>query len=273
MAALLPVVGQDALNPAQGPPRVVDLGERFEVSAAGQATQYVDPTRNCLERARVAAVFIALALRPPMLQRSEPPPAPPTLAPPPPPAESTREDTTVEDSSPRWARFDVSARVDSGSSERFSPADAVLGGEARGAVGRAALGMVAGVGAGTPLHRTFGTLLVRQQRFPFSLGVMARRKLSAGLELAADLGATLVLLRVHGEWAGAAAPATRLEAGVRLSVALRFPALAPGVFPFLGGQAQVFPVPYAFDVVPVGEIGQTDRVWLGISAGVSFGSP
>src|SRR3954447_2676702 len=65
-ATIAPLLGSLAARRwAEGTVRVDDLGDRFEVAAAGQAGQYVDTARDCSERARVAAVFIALALNPP----------------------------------------------------------------------------------------------------------------------------------------------------------------------------------------------------------------
>jgi hypothetical protein len=61
MAALLPVLGVEPPRPLREPPRVSDAGDRFEVTALGQSQEYVDTARNCVERARVAAVFIVLA--------------------------------------------------------------------------------------------------------------------------------------------------------------------------------------------------------------------
>ena len=65
-ATIAPLVASlPAQRLAEGAARVADLGDRFEVAAAGQKSQYVDAARDCAERARVAAVFIALALNPP----------------------------------------------------------------------------------------------------------------------------------------------------------------------------------------------------------------
>src|SRR5215470_11477783 len=44
----------------RGTPEVNDLGDRFRVSAAGHVREYDDPTHDCAERARIAAVYVAL---------------------------------------------------------------------------------------------------------------------------------------------------------------------------------------------------------------------
>ena len=70
-AALVPALRREPPRvPGAGGPRVLDLGDRFEVAAFGQSRQYIDAARDCAERARVAAVFITLALNPPALPSS-----------------------------------------------------------------------------------------------------------------------------------------------------------------------------------------------------------
>src|SRR5262245_13057849 len=89
MAALRPVLGDEALRSTAGASRVSDLGDRFEVVALGQVRQYADPARDCAERARVAAVFITLTVKPPVFAMpAAPAPAPKVrvVAPPPAPA-------------------------------------------------------------------------------------------------------------------------------------------------------------------------------------------
>jgi len=72
--------------------RLIDLGETYRVEArsdsAARTRTFRDPTRDCDQRARFAAVFIVLTLLPPELAlgvEPEPPPKPPTALGPPPP--------------------------------------------------------------------------------------------------------------------------------------------------------------------------------------------
>ncbi len=65
--ALGSAVGTEMKAIGKDVPKVTDLGDRFSVSAFGQAREYADPGRDCDERARAAAVFIALALNPPFV--------------------------------------------------------------------------------------------------------------------------------------------------------------------------------------------------------------
>src|SRR5207237_3879135 len=123
-AALLAAL-TEAPVPNGQPPRVTDLGDRFQVDAAGQTGAFVDVARDCTERARVAAVFIALALSPPAApERPAPPPPPP---PPPPPAPGPPR---------RWFELAVEARLDGASFGAPAKTRLAWGGEVRAALGR-----------------------------------------------------------------------------------------------------------------------------------------
>ena len=77
--ALAPVLRIAATSAPAVLPRVTDLGDRFEVAVAGQVGLYTDANRDCDERARIAAVFIALVLTPPMIPLSAAPEMPPSV--------------------------------------------------------------------------------------------------------------------------------------------------------------------------------------------------
>ena len=64
---LAPLLREAAFSAPALPPRVTDLGDRFEVAVAGQGGLYTDINRDCVERARIAAVFIALVLTTPTI--------------------------------------------------------------------------------------------------------------------------------------------------------------------------------------------------------------
>ena len=178
-ATLAPLLASSATNLLiDGAPRVVDLGDRFEVAAAGQTGQYIDAARDCSERARVAAVFIALALNPP---------ATPTV---PrvdvqPPAEPSGSEAM---GSPWWARLALGARIDhSPTAEGRSSPPASIGGELGAAAGKRALGVTVAGGVLAPTVVTFGAVPVREQRFPFRVAATMRRKMPGPFELAGDL--------------------------------------------------------------------------------------
>ena len=99
-AALSPALAhiRPNLDPLPSDFRLADLGDAFEVTVGGQVQRYADAARDCAERARVAAVFVALAMNPPSLEPPRPPPPVPPPAvqqPQPPPAPERRSELAV----------------------------------------------------------------------------------------------------------------------------------------------------------------------------------
>jgi hypothetical protein len=74
---------------------------------------------------------------------------------------------------------------------------------------------------------------------------------------------------LRGEGLAGSSRATRLDAGVRLAVELRIRA-TPRLAPSVGLHAEIFPRDYQLDVEPLGTVGSTGRLWVGVSAGLSF---
>jgi hypothetical protein len=261
-AALGSALGNDATTGAADVPRVSDQGDRFSVAVRGQIRQFVDAARDCDERARAAAVFIALALNPPVL--------------PPAPAPGVRDGTAQQIFVPVpavrppvsqwWIDLGAGARLDGGSASATS---AAIGFEVGAAVGWRWLGVAATAGVLAPSESKFSSVTVRQQRFPFSLALTAQRGISPRLAVAGAVGAALVPLTLRGEGLAGGSQATRLDGGVRLAVALRIRA-TPRLAPFVGMHAEIFPRPYQLDVDPYGTVGSTGRLWVGVSAGLLF---
>ena len=261
-AALGSALGNEATTSVADAPRVSDQGDRFSVAVRGQTRQFVDAARDCDERARAAAVFIALALNPPVV--------------PPPPAPGVRDGAAqqvVVPASPaptptaeRWIDSAAAARLDGGPA---SDTSAAIGFEARAAVGWGWLGVAATAGVLAPTESTFPSVTVRQQRFPLSVAVTAQYGIGRRLAVAGAVGAALVPLTVRGEGLDGGSQSTRLDAGVRLAVELRIRA-TPRLAPFVDLHAEIFPRAYQLDVDPIGTVGSTGRLWLGVSAGLSF---
>ena len=261
-AALGSALGNEATTGAADVPRVSDQGDRFSVAVRGQTRQFVDPARDCDERARAAAVFIALALNPPVV--------------PPAPAPGVRDGAAQQavvpaapapaPTSERWIDLAAGARLDGGFA---SASSAAIGFEARAAVGWRWLGIAATAGLLAPTESRFSSVTVRQQRFPFSVAVTAQRGIGQRLAVAGAVGAALVPLTLRGEGLDGGSQATRLDAGVRLAVELRIRA-TPRLAPFVDLHAEIFPRAYQLDVDPLGTVGSTGRLWVGVSAGLSF---
>lgn len=269
LVALAPVV-RPAADGRAGAARVVDQGDRFDVSAAGQRAQYSDPARDCGERARIAAVFIALALNPPVLA---PAAAPPHVAPPPSAEVAAAPAPTVASPAAAWwwavgagARLDATTAGHQPSSTVVTP-----GAEVRAALGRGAVGLFAVAGALGPSRARFDALSVRQTRFPLSLGATARVGAPGTWQVTGDLGVALSLFSVRAQGLASASTETRLDVGARLAVGVRAPAVAGGhVVPFIELHSEFYPWPYTLEVEPLGDIGKTSRLWVGASAGAWF---
>jgi len=240
--------------------RIVDLGDAFEVTASGQVQRYADAARDCAERARVAAVFVALAMNPPSLEAPRPPPPPPSVVPPPqppPPPEGL------------WLSLGVAARVDGavgGGSDATSGATA--GGEIDVAFGRGSFGVEATAGAMTSTENTVVSVQVKEQRFPCSLAATIHRRPSAHLELGAALGASLTPFTLHGQGLDTTLPVTRFDAGARLALELKVAGHA--LVPFANLHLEYFPRTYEIVVAPLGNIGTTAPLQIGLSIGVAY---
>jgi hypothetical protein len=213
----------------------------------------------------MAAVFIALALNPPTFR------SPPAAAPPAGEVErqpSVRAPATAPAAAPSaWVSLAVDARLDGGG----SPATEVApGAELRVAVGRRHFGVVAAGGILAPTETRYVSVPVRQQRFPLSLAVTARRDVSRALAAGIALGVALVPFTLSGSGLAASTPAARLDTGARLAIELWFTGLSRRMTPFVDLHAEYFPRPYVVDVDPLGDIGTTGHLWVGAAAGVGF---
>jgi hypothetical protein len=243
--------------------RLADLGDAFEVTAGGQVQRYADVARDCTERARVAAVFVALAMNPLSLEAPPPPPPVPPLAiqPSPPPPERERS----------WLSVGVAARVDGAvGADNDATAGVTGGGELDVVVGRGSFGIEATAGVVTPTHNTIAAVEVSQQRFPCSLSAAFRRRAGAHLELGAAVGAALTPFTLHGQGLDMTLPVTRLDAGARVKLELRV--TGPTLEPFANLHVEYFPRTYEIAVAPLGNIGTTAPLQLGLSVGVALQS-
>jgi hypothetical protein len=225
-------------------------GSRYSVTVRG-AERLIDGTRqSCDERARAAAVVVALALFPP--------PVAPHGSP-----------TAVRTAVPRghWldARIAVGALLDLAPLDRGGAAPAAgLG--VRAFVGSRRVGAVLGLGAVAWSTSTLDAVVVRSRRFPIDLG--ARVIIRVGpLDLAGELGGTMALLSLGGPGLDARTDATRLEAGVRVGALVR-PAWRRRWAPFLAIESVFVARPFELAIEPRGVVATTPRARMGVLAGV-----
>ena len=237
---------------------IVDLGVPYRIIAAGQVREYRDESRDCAYRARIAAVFVALALDPAQLPAPPPPPpAPPPLPAPPPSLEAAP--------APR-ARLDLGATAIGG----LGPDDHVgqIGIELRWSAGRGQLGPAAGVTALLPVDTTVGGVRLRQWRLPVDVGLRARSH-GPRFERYGELGVSAALLSERALDLASPKSQTGLEVGVRLGVGVH--AARARLSPFAALTAELVPIPPTVFALPAGTLGHTPLFWIGATAGVSLG--
>jgi hypothetical protein len=234
---------------------IVDLGVPYRILAAGQVREYRDESRDCAYRARISAVFVALAIDPAQLEM--PPPAPPPLPQAaPPPLDIPR--------SPR-ARVDLGATASGG----LGPEDHVgqVGAELRWSGGRHLLGPEAGVTALLPVDNAVGGVRLRQWRLPVDAGVRARIS-GPRFERYGELGISAALLSERALDLASPKSQTGLEVGLRLAVGLH--ASRARFAPFAALSAELVPDPPAIFALPAGTLGHTPIFWIGATAGASL---
>jgi len=260
-AALQPVVsGEDApAAPAPAPAiEVVDVGDAFRVTVNGRQREYRDESRDCARRARMAAVFAAIALELPLPQE-------------PAPREAALRSPASTPAAPPWT---ATTQVEIGpafeSSVGASDDVALVGASARVAVGAGRVKGGGGVAVLAPGgDATIGALTVSHTHVPIDVGVRVVA-LATRWELSADAGVSGGWLRMRASGVDGAGSATVLEWGARAGAVLRYRAWQR-LAPFIGAAAQVVAFPSDLYVLPRGVIGQAPRVWLSASAGANMG--
>jgi hypothetical protein len=241
---------------------VHDLGERYTIELDGLQREFTDPTRDCVERARVAAVFIALNLKTP---RARPTlaaaaPAPPEPPPEPPPA-------------PDAERVQLGALL-AGQAAYATAIGAGTAGAGAGLwLGRGALRLdfLAGILAPTrialtPRNGVHGSVDLLRLPLTLSASYLLR---TAAVAVGPTLGLDLDVLRLRGVDLFHPETALRVNPGLLVGVDARAQ-LSAGLALALRLQLDGFPRAYALSVDKLGRLGQTPRLWLGASLGLQW---
>jgi len=262
---LAPLLPGSRINPGSGPATaddvtITDDGPSFRVVAAGQERSFVDPVRECLDRARHAAVFVALALDPPAISTSTTKP----------PAQAERPEPPIEPF-PRKPTSHLDLELGAlvlgapGSAER--DATQPVGVALRARWGRE-LGVTGGA-AFLPGELAFRTVDTRVLWFPLDLGVGLNIR-SASLELGGELGPAFTVFGILGQDLVGARRRWRADVGGRAAVKGRaWIGETFGVF--AAAQVSAFARPYDLKVDPAGQgsdVGATPWLWWGASIGI-----
>jgi hypothetical protein len=228
-----------------------DAGPGYSIRVDALERSFTDPGRDCAERARLAAVFAALA-----------------LAPPTPPSEPITKPAEPAPARPMWRRLASTIEL-VGTISRAARAGRELSGGAavRAAIGVHALSAVVGIGAGNPTSVDLGVGSTTLLRVPIDLGLRGAYR-RGRVEVLGDLELALVPMRLAGDGLANAQVGDRLEVGLRIALDLRV--WVHGRIAVVGGmEGSVFPKPYTIAVDPVGDLGETPIAWLGGHVGVA----
>jgi hypothetical protein len=266
---LQPLLGEDAALAIEAAPgdregavhaSLRDLGDRYAIEVEGLSREVGDGARDCIERARVAAVFIALNVKPP--PAAAPSPSEPAEPEPPEPAPEHGEQAV------RWG-----VRL-SGEAAYAAAIDGGAFGAGAGVwLGLGALRLEAGAGALSPAEVQLDARpdirgSVALTRIP--LTASASYLLRAGpLAFGPALGLVLDLLRLRGERVERPQTELRVNPGA-FAAADAHLRLTPALSTTLRVALSAFPRAYDLSVDPEGRLARTPRLWLSASLGLAW---
>jgi hypothetical protein len=261
---LAPLLGGDAELVFDGdasdlPPRAVveDLGGSYSVAIDGRERNVADPARDCIERARVASVFIALNVR----AAAEPEPA----------EEEEEEEEEDEDAPPPDPGPRLGVRLLGEATYATEIEHGAFGAAAGAWLGLDALELALVVGALSTADIELAARdgiagSVELTRFPLSAS--ASYLLRAGpLSFGPALGVGFDLLHLRG--VGVARPQTelRLNPGALVAADLHVQ-MATGLSLFMRFALNAFPRAYDLSVDPEGRFAGTPQLWLSGNLGL-----
>ena len=251
-------------GPANAPEATIsDQGVQFRVTIAGHERSFDDAARQCDERARQAAVFLALVLDPLLMAElsaepsASPTPAAAPAAPPRPPAEPKAK--LLQWEMTLGGVVHVAPGVD-GRETTAAPGVALFT--------RAKRGLHLALGAGVQNAKLrFDIAQADAWWIPIDVAVGLQSRANAW-EIGAEIGPSMSVLSIVGENLKESSPQLRLDLGGRASVWSRF-WFGPQFGVFFSAETVVRPFPHVIDIEPRGSIGQTPSLWLGVSAGIA----
>jgi hypothetical protein len=283
--ALAPLIGDDrAVDQGAGGARaaVSDWGDRYRVEVGAVAREFDDPARDCRERARVAAVFIALNRK--QEQAAPKPPAPePPPKPQPKPDESKAEqepeaEPLLEPAAPTAFedRADIvhyGMQVFGAAAYAPDPSKLAPGGGAGAWLTAGDFRFELSAGALAPTDIDLQTQsgvngAVALLRLPLSAS--ASYLLRAGaFRFGPALGIALDVLRLHGKNLPDPQTAMRINPG-GLAALDAHARLGREWLALLRLSLSAFPRAYELAVDRADKLGSTPRLWLGATLGIEY---
>lgn len=228
---------------------VLDLGESYGVTILETNREFVEPSRDCVERARVISVVAALALEPlnvpPAAERQSP--------------HEPLQPTVSAQTFAMWLGAEVSAVPNA--SPGVGPVVHV-----RGASDFLVLDALFGFRSG--MRSDFDGASIVVYTLPLALSVQARH-LGDGYTAGAGAGIAVDILSVRGRGVPSPESQTRAAVGANVSAYLSFP-LEAQLGAFANLSASYFPRPYSLEIAGRGVVGETATVWAGFSAGLVY---
>lgn len=235
---------------------ISDAGESYRIRVGATDRQVQDPRRDCEERAKVSAVFIALNL--PTRAPEPPPPPPPPILPPEPPAVPPTETSLAlqllgaVEHSPALSRTGKALYV--GASLRRGRLDLAL-----------SSGLFAPLGVASPEREGVAYDL---WRFPtsFTLGFSTDARV---LSLGVAGGLAFDVLRFRGVDLPNPDTGLRVNLGFLLALPLRLHA-SRQVAAVLMPTVALFPRTYLLRLEPTRQVDESPRWWIGARIGLEI---
>lgn len=242
---------------------VGDHGDQFTVKVRHVERVIADADRDCEERARIAAVFIALVVDPPLPPTGDsgtvPPQSPHPVAEPSPPPSPPEPGPSL--ASMAGATAALAPGSEGSRTWGAGPVLRLLAGRPEWDISLAAAFL-------SPAKLTLDAGGVRLTRVPFDVsgsllfGVPTVRG-AVGAGLAGDL------LHLSGTELVRPQSSVRFDVGFRSHLGLRV-LLGSGIWGVAEMSGRYFPRPYEFEVPPRGIVGKTPSVWLATTVGALF---
>jgi hypothetical protein len=256
---LVPLIDARPIELVEGEPALAlvrDDGDRYSIVVGRAQRDVVDASRNCLERARVAAVFIAMNLPPDERAPAvEEPEKRPVLAPPPPEPESS-------------ARFGILGRFEASLTPEYGALSLGVSAGPSLAFGPWELALLLGFSGPTTLSKLGpdNAESVELLRIPACL-MLAYLWTTGSLELGPEIGAFGGVVRIRGDQVPQPETSVRFEGGAAAGAFLRW---RPREHFAVGTQVNFLFSPYRYDLLvgPTRKLGQTPATWL--NAGISL---